>query len=136
MFAGGVLQKPEPVKRRKNYILDETEGQKTGNRQRRTLEISKCPDSKRMTDRKQIRVRQPVGVFADGRSAFRTEIRRSGMRSEAVMTQWDGVVVFHGRGGLIIPWVGSGGANLQSSEEEPQAVKQNHDRKHPDQGIG
>src|SRR5882672_2911448 len=108
MIAGGVLQKPEPVKRRKNYILDETEGQKTCNRQGRTLEISKCPDSKRMTHRKQIRVRQPVGVFAHSRSAFRTEIRRSGMRGEAVMTQRDGVVAFHGRGDLVIPRVGSG----------------------------
>ncbi len=73
-----------------------------------------------MTNRKQVRVRQRVGVLADGCATFMAKIYSGGVWSKALMSQWGGGVLGDVCRDLIIPMVGDVGNFAQPTKELPR----------------
>ena len=90
-----------------------------------------------MTNRKQVRVRQRVGVLADGCATFMAKIYSGGVWSKALMSQWGGGVLGDVCRDLIIPMVGDVETFSQPTKELPRGeTTQAKNSKQTHQTIG
>src|SRR6266487_3371199 len=83
-----------------------------------------------MTNRKEIRVGQPVRVKADGRTTVRTKIHPRIVRRKTTMTERDGVVLRNFRRDLVAPRIRPPRSTEQPTDEHPQSeAQQDNDSK-------
>lgn len=122
MWLAKIQKKYSPVDWSEQAVFSETENKETEDRYWRMPEITACSNSQRMTNRKNIRIGKPVGVFANGRSAHRAKVCRRIMRRQTAMAQRRGILPFHFRRHSFIPRVRTLWAFKQSPNQRPDSA--------------
>src|ERR1041385_1104054 len=93
------------------------------------FEFTRCSNSQKMTDRKELGKGQPIRVLPHGSATFRTEINFRIVRNQTAMTKRHRVVLLDCFTNFLVPGIGSFRSLSQPARESPDGGKQK-----PEQG--